>query len=124
MRFTFILAVVIATILHASGTAVAMAKDSKDTIANVASADIAGRTQSDDKRLLRQVEKNPPTKYKHKVEADTEDEERFMKKMGKYLKGLPAKWKTDFEVRRAKEHMQRFRNQRDWIREQGVSPRN
>ncbi|POM58688.1 Secreted RxLR effector peptide protein [Phytophthora palmivora] len=70
MRFIYILALVIATTLHTSGTALPATKDSKATIEKVASTVIVGVTRADDGRQLR------VDKYANK-EDEVEEERLF-----------------------------------------------
>ncbi|KAK1931625.1 hypothetical protein P3T76_012954 [Phytophthora citrophthora] len=111
MRLSYILAVVLVAILQASGTANPMYEDPKQIV----SADAAGgAAMVDDGRLLRGVEK--------KMKA--EEEERFFKNFGTYLKKIPGKMKDSWKVKKAKEQLERSRKRRQHIREQGFTPLN
>ncbi|KAG1705595.1 hypothetical protein DVH05_003282 [Phytophthora capsici] len=103
MRLTYILALVIAATLHASGTAISTDKSVK--IPAIA-ADDAGR-------MLRIVKEKPVS------DKEAEREERFanpIKKLGAFLK---KKW----DKQTLKEAIKRDENRRKWIREQGFEPR-
>ncbi|KAG3110732.1 hypothetical protein PI124_g9645 [Phytophthora idaei] len=114
MRLTCFFAVIIAATLHASGSAFPTAQgDIEARLANVAASDIVG---TDGGRRLCQAEKHAA------FDEETNDEERFLTRFGKYLKKLPSKWKEDFAVKRAKEQLERSRKRRQWIREQGGTP--
>ncbi|KAK1933710.1 hypothetical protein P3T76_011924 [Phytophthora citrophthora] len=82
----------------------------------IVSADAAGgAAMVDDGRLLHGVEK--------KMEA--EEEERVFKKLGTYLTYLnkiPGKMIDKWEVKKAKEQLDRSRKRRQWIREQDIVP--
>ncbi|KAG1705591.1 hypothetical protein DVH05_003278 [Phytophthora capsici] len=108
MRLSYIFAVVLVAILQSSGTAHPVYEDSKQIV----SAGAGDATKVDSGRLLRGVEE--------KMEA--EDEERLFKNLGTYLKKIPQKIKDSWEVKKAKEQLERSRNRRKWIREQNAVP--
>ncbi|KAK1933712.1 hypothetical protein P3T76_011926 [Phytophthora citrophthora] len=99
MRLSYIFAVVLVAILQASGTANPIYEEDSKQIVSV---DAGEAVKVDDGRLLRGVKK--------KMKA--EEEERFFKNLGTYLKKIPGKMKNSWEVKKAKEQLERSRKRR------------
>ncbi|KAG7383566.1 hypothetical protein PHYPSEUDO_003545 [Phytophthora pseudosyringae] len=116
MRLTYILAVVIAATLHASGTALSANKGGNAVIENGASPDTIDSTYAGGERLLRRVEKNAAH------EDAAEDEERLFKGLKKYLNYIPSKLKDRLEVSKAKEQLKTSRLRHEKLKEQGLTP--
>ncbi|ETI39046.1 hypothetical protein F441_15152 [Phytophthora nicotianae CJ01A1] len=107
MRLAYIFTLVIATTLHASGFALPTATNPRVRIQNEA-PEMVEAINADGGRLLRRIGTDA------KVE-----EERTWNNFGKWLKKqipLTEGWKEARKVRKGKEHMARFRRNRENIR--------